>query len=245
MHIRYQFSLLRHPIWVRALQGLVLSAGAPCGWLLIQALHGIPAAVSLQQNTGVYIYMLLGTAIAFTGFGIYVGYAEMKLSKLALVDRGTGVYNSNYFFERLHEAFLTARRTKKPLSLIMIDLDNFKQINQRYGHLAGDQLLKNVAKTIKDCIRSGETLARLEGDQFCVLLYGSNEEETLNAANRIRATVQQRKKGFEDGSSVTITASLGTAAVDEWTETELSLLEAANNALLRAKQAGCNRILSA
>jgi diguanylate cyclase (GGDEF)-like protein len=245
MHIRYHFSLLRHPIWVRFIQGLLLSIGAPFGWLFIQSLQGIPAAVSLQQNAGVYLYMSFGTALAFGGFGLYVGYSEKKLAKLALMDPSTGVYNSSYFFERLREAFITAKRTQQKLSLIMIDLDNFKQVNQRYGHLAGDQLLKDVAKSVKNCMRDGEPLARLEGNQFCLLLSDCSDDASLKIANRIKTVIQQRKQGFDDGESVSISATLGIATIDEWTETELSLLEAADNALERAKQAGADLILSA
>lgn len=236
----------RYPLLKRGFQGFALSLGAPVGWFLIELLNGTPAFQSIDKYFGVYLYMLFGTATTFTSFGVYVGHNEIRLSKLALFDAITNLYNQRYFAERLHEEFLLAKRTGAPLALVMIDLDNFKQINDTYGHLAGDQLLKDIAKEMHNCVREGEILARTGGDEFCLILPGCAPQDSIKTAKRIREAVCKSKTGFTDGASVSITASIGIANSENVVaKNEQELLRLADQKMYEAKDAGRDQIRSA
>ena len=155
---------------LRPLQGFVLSLGSPLGWMAIQSLSGTDPFTDIASNAGVYIYMTIGTALAFSIFGFYVGTYEARMETLALVDPLTGLYNNRYFHERLHQEFALAARNKAQLSIVLFDLDHFKRINDRHGHLAGDKILREVSKQMRKCSRQGETIARVGGEEICVIL---------------------------------------------------------------------------
>ncbi|MFB6351893.1 MAG: GGDEF domain-containing protein [Bradymonadaceae bacterium] len=128
----------------RAAQGVALAAGAPLGWIAIRYVAGHPPGAELWEFPSLYTYLFVSTAIVFAAFGWFVGWQEDKLvrknralARRAVTDRLTGLRNSDYFWERLREAVARARRDGAKLSLLMIDLDEFKSVNDRFGHRVG------------------------------------------------------------------------------------------------------------
>ncbi len=120
---------------------------------------------------------------------------KKELSRLSITDPLTSVYNRRHFFSRLKEEMVRANRQKHPLSLILVDLDNFKEYNDAHGHLAGDELLRNVARLITKSIRQGvDSVFRYGGDEFAVILIDAELSAAEEIGRRIREAFQQDVK---------------------------------------------------
>ncbi len=170
-----------------------------------------------------------------------------KLKELSMTDSLTGLYNRRFFDEHFRIEFFQSRRTSRPLAVLLIDLDDFKQINDRYGHAGGDQVLQGVAKTLKDQIRrGGDFIARYGGEEFVVLLPETSSTASEELAQRIVDKIRSNSI-FADGEAMHVTASIGMAATDEFYQalSELDLLKAADQALYRAKGQGKNKAVLA
>ena len=167
------------------------------------------------------------------------------LKELASVDELTGLYNRRYFFRRLHEVFESARRRQSPISCIMLDVDHFKRVNDTYGHLVGDLVLKLVGKTARDATRQVDVVARFGGEEFVVLLPDTGGEQSVAVAERLRLQVGQRKITHET-LTVSVTISLGVSSVPVETSGMPELLiKRADDALYQAKTGGRNRVVAA
>jgi diguanylate cyclase (GGDEF)-like protein len=133
-----------------------------------------------------------------------------RLSHLAYHDSLTGLANRALFLERLAEA-LAARGPGEAPTVIMIDLDDFKPVNDRHGHNAGDTLLRVVAGRLRDCVRDADTVARLGGDEFAILLATPGPARLADLVRRIGATIRQPVRVGADRVEVSVRASVGTA----------------------------------
>jgi diguanylate cyclase (GGDEF)-like protein len=166
--------------------------------------------------------------------------------QLALTDGLTGLYNHRYLHERLGQEISRARRTGKSMSVLLIDVDNFKKYNDANGHLAGDDALKKIASIIRDNIRHGDVASRYGGEEFVVLLYDAKKEDAMKVAERIRSMVEgEYFLGEENLPSRKLTVSIGIAAFPEDSETKDMLLKKADDAMYEAKLRGKNRIVCA
>jgi diguanylate cyclase (GGDEF)-like protein len=163
-------------------------------------------------------------------------YAEAR--ELALRDGLTGLLNHAAFHERLQEEVARARRAHQSLALILSDLDDFKAINDTYGHLEGDRLLRAFADLVRRCTRSSDIAARYGGEEFAVVLPGLGAEEAVRVAERIRTASRGCPLMWIGPVPVSITVSLGVAAYPEHGEDPVELLRQADEALYRAKRAG-------
>lgn len=162
------------------------------------------------------------------------------LKKLAITDSLTGLANRRYFFSRLNDELKMARRCKIPLSLIMIDVDNFKQLNDTYGHQAGDRCLKQLAKTILPCLRRpGDLAARYGGEELVIIAMDSDIEGARGLAESIRDKID--KVDFVNVGSVT--CSFGVTEFREDDAAEM-MIKRADDALYKAKSDGKNRVVS-
>jgi len=164
-----------------------------------------------------------------------------ELYKMAVVDAVTGVFNKRYFLDRLKEEFSHAKRTKQPLSLIMMDVDHFKKINDTHGHLVGDFVLTHLAQTVKKMVRGEDVFARYGGEEFVAVLRGTDEKGAYQLAERIRKTIEKTPATFES-LTLSLTISLGIASLseEEFGSPE-AFIEAADQFLYKSKQAGRNR----
>lgn len=232
---------------IRILQGLALSAGAPLGWLTLQALAGADPRAELLAHPGLYAYMLLGTALAFGGFGWYSGTAEQRYRECSLHDALTGLYNSRYFWARLEDERAFALRHDRPLALLIGDLDRFKDVNDRWGHAAGDRVLATVAAALMRVRRRGDTVARVGGEEFALILPETDRPEALRVAERLRETVGALRveSGRPGVAHIAVTLSVG-AAVSTPAQPLAAgaLYERADAAMYRAKQGGRNRVMT-
>ena len=236
----------------RAIEGLLMSIGSPLGWFVIQLFASVNPIADLIASPGVYIYMSIGTALAFVSFGYYVGIYEEKIEALALIDPLTSLYNHRYFHERLHQEYASAMRNDTQIAVVLFDLDHFKSINDQHGHLAGDQILRDVSKNMKLCSRESETIARVGGEEFCVILPGCDQQQALVAAERFCHAIRQVAGEFEDGSKVVVTVSAGVASTSTCSSStgkptgmpanEKDLYAQADEAMYLAKKRGRNRV---
>lgn len=166
-----------------------------------------------------------------------------ELKKLSTTDGLTGMANYRYLRTWLSTEFEIASRYKMPLSAIMIDLDEFKPVNDRYGHPFGDYILKSVAKMIMEKSRRADFTARYGGDEFAVVLPNTDGKGAMNLARRIHSAIE--KQVYEHGQSVKVTASLGLAAFPcERIKSAEELIDAADRALYAAKSKGRNCIVT-
>ncbi|MCW7536764.1 GGDEF domain-containing protein [Aquabacterium sp. A7-Y] len=168
--------------------------------------------------------------------------ANNELQRLNVLDGLTGVKNRKYFDEQLALQLKVAGRSRQPLSLLLIDIDHFKAVNDRHGHLAGDACLRAVARAIAESLlRAGDEVARYGGEEFAVLLPQTDAAGAERLGERIRAAVEQLGV-LHECTPVPLTASIGVAVVAEPDETGERLIAAADAALYEAKHHGRNQV---
>jgi diguanylate cyclase (GGDEF)-like protein len=166
-----------------------------------------------------------------------------NMNKLAFIDPLTGVYNRRYILEKLPVDILNSTLLSREISIIMVDLDFFKEINDNYGHLAGDNILKNSAQLLSRCLkRRSDWVARFGGEEFLVCMPGSNLETALTTAENMRKSLEGSTMTFE-GKSIGITASFGIfSGKITGRETVDELISYADKKMYLAKKNGRNRI---
>jgi diguanylate cyclase (GGDEF)-like protein len=130
--------------------------------------------------------------------------------KRAIVDRKTELYNHSFFMKRLEEELARLRRYKSQSALLMLDIDHFKNFNDSYGHLTGDQVLKDVALVIRECIRLEDLAARFGGEEFAVLLIQCDPDKGFLISERIREAIAGRKVVYGE-RELAVTVSIGVA----------------------------------
>ena len=165
------------------------------------------------------------------------------VERQAATDELTGLPNRRLFMRSLGAEIARAKRSGDAFGVILLDIDDFKRVNDRFGHDAGDRALRAFADVLRSAMRETDVAARIGGEEFACLLPSSDEAGALGLAERIRADLAARAIPLPDGREVTITASLGIAAYPEGKSAE-GLLRAADRALYRAKAEGKNRVAS-
>lgn len=163
----------------------------------------------------------------------------------AYTDALTGLANRRLFDERLDTAWQATRRGDQPLSLLLLDLDNFKQINDGHGHAVGDRVLARVAESLQGVVRQDDLLARVGGEELAVVARGAGVEPARGLAERLRNAVEELVVHTECGKQLRVTASVGVAGRTPEMDGPTELYELADRALYRAKQAGRNRVEAA
>jgi diguanylate cyclase (GGDEF)-like protein len=166
------------------------------------------------------------------------------IQKQARTDGLTGLSNHREFQEQLGHEVERAQRFGVSVGLIFLDLDDFKLINDRYGHLAGDSVLKHVAQVIKSCIRDIDHAARYGGEEFAVILPHTSLDGAIRLGERIRQAIAERAIPLPEGGELHVTSSLGVAAVPATATSQIEAIAVADAALYRAKQQGKNRLVA-
>jgi diguanylate cyclase (GGDEF)-like protein len=161
---------------------------------------------------------------------------------LTTVDGLTQVFNKRYYMEAIEREMSRARRYTRSLSLIMFDLDHFKQVNDKYGHLAGDMVLSELAKIVKETIRREDIFARYGGEEFSIILPEISLENALFFADKIREVVEQKEFTF-DNYNIPVTISIGVAAYDTSMSTIEHFIKKADDCLYSAKNGGRNCVV--
>ncbi len=166
-----------------------------------------------------------------------------ELAFLASTDPLTNLHNRRHFAQIAQQVLAIAKRQKETPSLIMMDIDHFKQINDTYGHKAGDDVIVHLAKTVMKHLRESDFACRFGGEEFVALLPNTSLSDARLAAEKLRKAVEASMVVLEDGSVVQYTVSLGVSAVNVMTETTIEIaLKRADDALYEAKESGRNLV---
>ena len=186
----------------------------------------------------------IGNAIFkfLTGGNVETAYHE-EIYRMTIIDGLAQVYNKRYFVEQLERELARAGRNKRVLSLLVFDLDDFKQINDTHGHLTGDHVLREMAARVKRRIRRDEIFARCGGDEFAVVLPEATREQALQIADQIRKLITTEPFVFEQ-VRIPLTISCGVATVSEDIPVS-SFIRMADEALYKAKREGRDRVVAA
>jgi len=165
-----------------------------------------------------------------------------RAEALSVTDDLTRLYNSRYLNQVLRRETKRASRSGRPLSLLFMDLDGFKQVNDTYGHLCGSQALVEAAALIRGCARETDVVARFGGDEFSLILPDTGREGAVSVAERILERVDEHTFLAEDGLAVRLTASIGVATLPDVAGSAEELIRAADMAMYRVKESGKNGI---
>ena len=202
--------------------------------LLTLPFWGEILAISAPMILVAYITTMLSADIRF---------AVDKIKQVSDTDELTGIYNMRAFSSMLQRAFRQAVRYGHALSVVMIDSDNLKQINDTHGHESGNRLLQHVVRCIREQLRGSDVMARFGGDEFIVLLPETSNKGALEMAERIRKAVEISRFDVRTGDT-NITVSLGVASYPDDGGNLDVILDKADKAMYRAKQRGRNRVIA-
>ncbi|GFP78480.1 GGDEF domain-containing protein [Clostridium fungisolvens] len=180
------------------------------------------------------IFLWLGISVVDVVFAFKCGVTIRNLHVFAYTDKLTELYNRRFFVGKILNEMKKVRHNELGISLLMIDVDNFKLINDTYGHSAGDLVLKELADIIKPNIRSKDTITRFGGEEFAIILPETNKEKAIIVAEKIRNLVESHVFKFEQDQRC-ITVSIGVVSVYEEVDTQL-LVDLADRALYKAKE---------
>ncbi len=174
---------------------------------------------------------------------LQLGRRSFLVAERIAVDGLTGLLNRSHFFERLAAEVRAANRYRRPLSLVMLDVDRFKSWNDTYGHQVGDRMLRDVSKVIRDCARQGDLIGRYGGDEFIVALPGCNAEQAVTFAERVRSQVESLGSIMRESCyDFSLSVSVGVASTTTYPCEVDALVFRADHALYRAKEKGRNRV---
>ncbi len=217
---------------------LPLSAhGETLGIVMVEcASTGLAAMVDANLPTLQQLVTL--AAIAIAGLNL-----RMKLEHQSIRDGLTGLFNRHFMEIALDREMRRAERQQKPLAVLMLDVDHFKQFNDTYGHEAGDTVLREVAETLRLTVRTEDIVCRYGGEEFVVILPEVNGQEAVERADRIRQMVGEVRLRFRAQSLREITISAGVAVYPDNADTLEQLLRLADRALYAAKHQGRNRVV--
>ena len=201
------------------------------------------AEPSLMQSVSFLIFFISRFSFIF-GFMLLIEARQREeVTRLATLDSLTEVYNRRTFLELAERELLRCKRTGRSISLMILDLDHFKKVNDTYGHRAGDEVLRRVARVAGKCLRAHDVFARYGGEEFVVLVPETDQEGTRIVAERFRSLLMNSTPPGKPG----ITVSIGIASLYQVGESDTldSLIASADAALYRAKDAGRNRVMEA
>jgi len=169
--------------------------------------------------------------------------AKEELKNQAHHDYLTGLYNRRYFQQISQDLINLAKRETSKLSIIMLDIDKFKMVNDTYGHSAGDQVLKHFAKTLTEYTRNSDIVARLGGEEFAVLLH-SDEKGAEVIAEKMRKAIESQPVTIDTENYISLTVSLGVSSVDVENDVNIdTALNKSDTALYKAKNSGRNKVI--
>ena len=231
---------------IYAAAGAVLSLGQPIGLLLVRELYGAPPiTIELLQQRVTYLYVFITTAIIMASLGYVVGRKTDRLTALSETDALTGLPNRRALRHRLTDEVRRASRYASPVSLLLLDIDGLKRINDERGHAAGDRLIRQVAISIGATLRGSDLGARWGGDEFAVVMPNASADAAQHLAERLMSHLREQQA---NATGAPVTVSIGIATFDPTTNGDPNiehLARAADDALYAAKTSGRNRIRAA
>jgi len=173
--------------------------------------------------------------------GIKRALLYKEVQELTITDSLTHVFTRRYFMERFNEELIRSKKFKQKFSFLMIDIDRFKDFNDRYGHLVGDAILREVTKTVKEAIRQIDLIGRYGGEEISIILTKTEIKQARVVAERIRSAIEKMEiRAYDEDLKTTI--SIGIAAYPQDAFDAKSLIEKADEALYSAKESGRNKV---
>lgn len=203
--------------------------------------NGSRIAGEVELLDGDKIQLSSSTILKFTYADRLDESFQRRMYESSLRDSLTKAFNKKYFLDRLEREFRFAKRHHQPLALVMLDADDFKALNDRHGHLAGDAVLVGLAAEVHRAIRTEDVFARFGGEEFAVVCRATDAAGAAIFAERLRAAVARQPIDFE-GTPIRVTISLGVAGLAAEHTDSMALLAAADGALYAAKRGGKNRV---
>jgi diguanylate cyclase (GGDEF)-like protein len=185
---------------------------------------------------------LLDTLMNQISMVAYNSLLYQRIEDLARTDGLTGLLNHRTFMEKLSEEYRRIDRDMRPFSILLMDIDKFKNVNDTYGHPVGDIALKAVAKVLKDTGRGSDFVARYGGEEFAIGMVDTNIKGALQTAERVRKLVEKSAVARVSGKDLMVTVSIGVSSFPEDTKNKAELVTLADNALYQAKRSGRNRV---
>ena len=189
---------------------------------------------------GILLFILFYRLVGWVGRRIE--HNEQKLEQLATVDQLTGLYNYRMYNSILKAEITRAQRYGRPVSILMLDIDYFKRVNDNYGHVVGDRVLERLALLLKESVRGENSVCRYGGEEFAIIVPELGPEAASEMAERLREIVEQTDFDSGKNHKIKITVSIGVAAFPESASTVDELTKAVDIALYAAKEGGRNRV---
>lgn len=218
-------------------------------WTMIYGtLCKLGRAENIKVKKDDYIYEISGFFIK-TEADLCAGKIQLIIRditdevKLYTTDPLTGLYNRRFLNEFLHKELELSKRYHRQFSLAILDIDDFKKLNDTYGHVAGDTVLKAIAKIMLKNIRDSDVISRYGGEEFVVVMPEIGKETAVRAIERLRKTISNEKILLFDGSSISVTISAGIASYPDDADSSVDLLIAADDRLYKSKREGKNRTI--
>jgi len=198
------------------------------------------------------MFFLVAVLILFTGtLALETATEFIRFSKIErenVIDHLTGIHNRRYLDERIDSEAIRAHKYDMPLSMMMIDIDHFKAVNDRYGHQIGDRVLKSLCEVLIKKGRITDVVARYGGEEIVILTIQTNISDTFNVAEKLRKTVETSimvpVDKSEDREDIRITVSIGVAGLDQQGFDSQAMIKKADMALYQAKSEGRNRVIA-
>lgn len=238
-----------HDVWYRTLGSFEIAIVMLMAYSFYHYLRELFGWGGLRGEFPEYIFVLLtfiflGRLSVRTGETVrYIGAIQDRLTELSITDELTGLFNRRYFFHTLEEEIKKAKRYKLPLSLVMADIDRFKKVNDTYGHLVGDQVLRKIAQLMGNSFRKTDIMARYGGEELVSIATVTPLEGATVLAERFREKVFNHPFATADeGRSFQVTISLGVTSLGDPFQGEKELLIKADKAMYEAKAQGGNKV---
>jgi diguanylate cyclase (GGDEF)-like protein len=211
------------------------------------ALDGIIVAIRKRQNQN-FDRMDLGTA-RFITEQIHLSFENafkyVDAQRLVFVDDLTGLFNTRYLDLSLQTELKRSRRFKSALSLLFLDIDHFKDVNDTYGHLVGSNILIQTSEVIKECVREIDIVIRYGGDEFIILLIETDQKGAYKVAERIRKSMEEKVFAVKNGTEIKATCCVGIATYPDDAESRAELVHLADKAMYRGKETTRNVVWAA
>jgi len=201
-----------------------------------------PAASSEAPHIPAELQSWLRAVLELPALALDTSMQLQRVEALSVTDDLTSLYNSRYLNQVLRRESKRASRSGRPLSLLFLDLDGFKSVNDRHGHLCGSRALVEAASVIRRCARETDVVARFGGDEFAVILPDTGSDGAVAVADRVRERIAAHPFLEVDGLNVRLTASVGVATLPDVAASAEELLKAADTAMYRVKESGKNGV---
>jgi len=197
---------------------------------------------STVLKAGDKIQISKDTIIQFDYFDENRKISEQKRYEMGVKDPITGTYNKSFFLQRINEEFSFCYRQNLPLSILMLDIDFFKIINDNYGHLAGDKVLQEIGVLVSHMIRGDDVFCRYGGEEFVIIMRNTSCQDAVNLAERIRKKMEEHEVQYDD-QTLKVTISIGVAtSIDRNFRDYVALIADADKYLYQSKGGGRNRV---